>query len=79
MKDKLRKLETELRGRGSWNDRDLIFTGGDDPFSEEIMRAKVRRIFKHLDMDLFDGSIDPCKHLSNFKSCMYFADASDAT
>ncbi|XP_015963927.1 uncharacterized protein LOC107487744 [Arachis duranensis] len=43
------------------------------------MRAKVRRSFKSLDMDLYDGTTDPKHHLSNFKSWMYLADASDAT
>ncbi|XP_072073923.1 uncharacterized protein [Arachis hypogaea] len=30
-------------------------------------------------MDLYDGTTDPKHHLSNFKSQMYLADASDAT
>ncbi|XP_072077906.1 uncharacterized protein [Arachis hypogaea] len=30
-------------------------------------------------MDLYDGTTDPKHHLSNFKSRMYLADASDAT
>ncbi|XP_057725405.1 uncharacterized protein LOC130941056 [Arachis stenosperma] len=43
------------------------------------MRAKVPRNFKSPDMDLYDGTTDPKHHLSNFKSRMYLADASDAT
>ncbi|KAL4307414.1 hypothetical protein AHAS_Ahas16G0275900 [Arachis hypogaea] len=30
-------------------------------------------------MDLYDGTTDPKHHLSNFKSRMHLADASDAT
>ena len=43
------------------------------------MRAKVPRNFRSPDMDLYDGTTDPKHHLSNFKSRMYLADASDAT
>ncbi|XP_057747474.1 uncharacterized protein LOC130966670 [Arachis stenosperma] len=43
------------------------------------MRVKVSRNFKSPDMDLYDGTTDPKHHLSNFKSWMYLADASDAT
>ncbi|XP_057734546.1 uncharacterized protein LOC130949985 [Arachis stenosperma] len=43
------------------------------------MRAKVPRNFKSPDMNLYDGTTDPKHHLSNFKSRMYLADASDAT
>ncbi|XP_057739708.1 uncharacterized protein LOC130956722 [Arachis stenosperma] len=43
------------------------------------MRAKVPRNFKSPDTDLYDGTTDPKHHLSNFKSRMYLADASDAT
>ncbi|MED6147685.1 hypothetical protein PIB30_046070 [Stylosanthes scabra] len=50
-----------------------------DPFSEEIMKAKVPKNFKNPDMVLYDGTSDPCYHLSNFRSWMYLAGASDAT
>ncbi|XP_072053126.1 uncharacterized protein [Arachis hypogaea] len=43
------------------------------------MRARVPINFKSPDMSLFDGTIDPRHHLSNFKSWMYLADTSDAT
>ncbi|XP_015932122.1 uncharacterized protein LOC107458427 [Arachis duranensis] len=43
------------------------------------MRAKVPRNFKSPDMSLYDGTTDSKQHLSNFKSRMYLADASDAT
>ncbi|XP_015962029.1 uncharacterized protein LOC107486000 [Arachis duranensis] len=43
------------------------------------MKAKVPRNFKSPDMDFYDGTTDPKHHLSNFKSRMYLADASDAT
>ncbi|XP_072081052.1 uncharacterized protein [Arachis hypogaea] len=51
----------------------------EDPFMEEIMKAKVPNNFKTPDMDLYDGTTNPRHHLSNFKSRMYLADASDAT
>ncbi|MED6131634.1 hypothetical protein PIB30_011485 [Stylosanthes scabra] len=50
-----------------------------DPFSEEIMKAEVLKNFKNPDMVLYDGTSDPCYHLSNFRSRMYLAGASDAT
>ncbi|XP_072078088.1 uncharacterized protein [Arachis hypogaea] len=43
------------------------------------MRAKVSRNFKSPEIDLYDGTTDPKYHLSNFKSWMYLANASDAT
>ncbi|XP_016207289.1 uncharacterized protein LOC107647755 [Arachis ipaensis] len=43
------------------------------------MRAKVPRNFKIPDIDLYDGTTDPRHQLSNFKSRMYLADASDTT
>ncbi|XP_052114335.1 uncharacterized protein LOC127745561 [Arachis duranensis] len=43
------------------------------------MRVKVPRNFKSHDMNLYDRTTDPKHHLSNFKSRMYLADASDAT
>ncbi|KAL4374205.1 hypothetical protein AHAS_Ahas05G0158500 [Arachis hypogaea] len=57
--DKLRKLETDLKGKGSREERDLLFLGNDDSFSKEIMLAKVSRNFKSLDMDIYDGTTDP--------------------
>ncbi|XP_016168272.1 uncharacterized protein LOC107610784 [Arachis ipaensis] len=43
------------------------------------MWAKVPRNFKSPNMNLYDGTTDPRHHLSNFKSRMYLADASDVT
>ncbi|KAL4371650.1 hypothetical protein AHAS_Ahas06G0187000 [Arachis hypogaea] len=43
------------------------------------MKAKVPRNFKLLDMDLYDRMSDPSHHLSNFRSIMYLANASNAT
>nr|XP_025661939.1 uncharacterized protein LOC112757598 [Arachis hypogaea] len=43
------------------------------------MRAKVPRNSKLPDMDFYDGTSDPSHHLSNFRSRMYLADASDTT
>ncbi|XP_057758939.1 uncharacterized protein LOC130979496 [Arachis stenosperma] len=43
------------------------------------MKAKVPRNFKSPDINLYDGTTNPKHHLSNFKSRMYLADASDAT
>ncbi|XP_015944279.1 uncharacterized protein LOC107469410 [Arachis duranensis] len=79
LEEKLLKLESSLRSRNSCGDREESPLEGEDPFSEDIMRAKVPRNFKSLDMNLYDGTTDPKHHLSNFKSWMYLADASDAT
>ncbi|XP_057723368.1 uncharacterized protein LOC130939266 [Arachis stenosperma] len=79
LEEKLLKLESSLRSRNSRGDREESPLGGEDPFSEDIMRAKVPINFKSLDMNLYDGTTDPKHHLSNFKSRMYLADASDAT
>ena len=76
---KLLKLESSLKGRNSRDEQEELPLGGEDPFSEDIMRAKVPKNFKSPDMDLYDGTTDPKHHLSNFKSRMYLADASDAT
>ncbi|KAL4306202.1 hypothetical protein AHAS_Ahas16G0154700 [Arachis hypogaea] len=43
------------------------------------MWARVPRNFKSPDMSLYYGTTDPKHHLSNFKSRMYLADASNAT
>ncbi|XP_015934896.1 uncharacterized protein LOC107460979 [Arachis duranensis] len=43
------------------------------------MREKVPRNFNGPDIDFYDGTTDPKHHLSNFKSGMYLADASNAT
>ncbi|XP_015966297.1 uncharacterized protein LOC107490043 [Arachis duranensis] len=73
------KLESSLKSRNSHGDREESPLGGEDPFSEDIMRAKVPRNFQSPDMNLYDRTTDPKHHLSNFKSRMYLADASDAT
>ncbi|XP_016192818.1 uncharacterized protein LOC107633732 [Arachis ipaensis] len=79
LEEKLRRLESSLKGQNSRSDRENSPLGGEDPFSEDIMRAKVPKNFKSPDMDLYDGTTDPKHHLSNFKSWMYLADAFDAT
>ncbi|XP_072056308.1 uncharacterized protein [Arachis hypogaea] len=43
------------------------------------MQTRAPRNFKRPDMNLYDKTTDPRHHLSNFKSRMYLADASDAT
>ncbi|KAL4344526.1 hypothetical protein AHAS_Ahas11G0187200 [Arachis hypogaea] len=58
--------------RADWEESPL---GGEDPFVEEIMRARVHRNFKMPDKDLYNRTTDPRHHLSNFKSRMYLADA----
>ncbi|KAL4381279.1 hypothetical protein AHAS_Ahas04G0117600 [Arachis hypogaea] len=69
-------MEADLRSRTIRSESPLE---GQDKFKEEIMKAKVPRNFKSLDMDLYDGMFDPSHHLSNFRSRMYLAEASDAT
>ncbi|KAL4329187.1 hypothetical protein AHAS_Ahas13G0275000 [Arachis hypogaea] len=79
LEEKLLKLEADLRNQSNrtyWEENPL---GGEDPFVEEIMRARVPRNFKTPDMDLYVGTTDPRHHVSNFKSRMYFTNASDAT
>ncbi|KAL4327921.1 hypothetical protein AHAS_Ahas13G0148400 [Arachis hypogaea] len=49
-----------------------------DPFTKEIMKAKVPKDFKAPDMTPYDGTSDPSHHLSNFRSRMYLTEASDA-
>ncbi|XP_016164188.1 uncharacterized protein LOC107606662 [Arachis ipaensis] len=67
----------------SWNDSERCMERNlrneIDPFSNDIMREKFPRNFKSPDIDLNDETTDPKYHLSNFKSRMYLADASDAT
>ncbi|KAL4381634.1 hypothetical protein AHAS_Ahas04G0153100 [Arachis hypogaea] len=89
--DRLKQLENELErqheseqalrreGKRSRADQEEMPLEGKDLFTEEIMRAKVLRNFKSLDMELYVGTIDLRHHLINFKSRMYLADASDAT
>ncbi|XP_057723638.1 uncharacterized protein LOC130939561 [Arachis stenosperma] len=79
LEEKLLKLESSLRSQNSRGDREESPLGGEDTFSEDIMRTKVPRNFKSPDMNLYDGTTDPKHHLSNFKSRMYLADASDVT
>ncbi|XP_016185898.1 uncharacterized protein LOC107627579 [Arachis ipaensis] len=79
LEEKLLKLESSLKSQNSRNYREDSPLGGEDPFSEDIMREKIPRNFKSPNMDLYDGTTDPKHHLSNFKSRMYLADASDAT
>ncbi|KAL4287882.1 hypothetical protein AHAS_Ahas19G0230600 [Arachis hypogaea] len=49
-----------------------------DPFTKEILKAKVPEDFKSFDITLHNGTSDPSHHLSNFRSRMYLTDASDA-
>ncbi|XP_020976482.1 uncharacterized protein LOC107629679 isoform X1 [Arachis ipaensis] len=79
LEEKLLKLEADLRNRGNRTDREECPIDGEDSFIKDIMRAEVPRNFKTLDIDLYDGTIDPRHHLSNFKSRMYQADTSDTT
>ncbi|XP_057760450.1 uncharacterized protein LOC130980826 [Arachis stenosperma] len=43
------------------------------------MKAKVPKDFKAPDMTPYDGTTNPSHFLSNFRSCMYLTNASDAT
>nr|XP_025670455.1 uncharacterized protein LOC112770286 [Arachis hypogaea] len=79
LEEKLSKLESNLQSKDSRTAQEDTPLGGEDPFTEDILRAKVPRNFKSPGMNLYNGTIDPKHHLGNFKSWMYLADASDAT
>ncbi|QHO02120.1 Putative gag protein [Arachis hypogaea] len=74
--ERQREVERDLRKEAEWEENPL---GEEDPFIEEIMRVRFPRNFKSPDMNLYDETTDLRHHLSNFKSRIYLADASNAT
>ncbi|XP_057760815.1 uncharacterized protein LOC130981222 [Arachis stenosperma] len=79
LEEKLQKLEADLKTQTARSNREASPHKEQDPFTEEIMKAKVPKDFKAPDMTLYDGTSDPSHHLSNFISRMYLTDTSDAT
>ncbi|XP_072088020.1 uncharacterized protein [Arachis hypogaea] len=61
------------------SDREASFHREQDPFTNEIMKAKVPKDFKALDMTPYDETSDPSHHISNLRCRMYLMDASNAT
>ncbi|KAL4316042.1 hypothetical protein AHAS_Ahas15G0245500 [Arachis hypogaea] len=78
LEDKLLKLEADLKAKTIQPSHDDDSHKDKDPFTKEIMKAKVSKDFKAPDMIPYDGTSDPSHHLSNFGSRMYLTEASDA-
>ncbi|KAL4328151.1 hypothetical protein AHAS_Ahas13G0171400 [Arachis hypogaea] len=78
LKGKLLKLEADLKAKATRSSQEDSPHKDQDPFTKEIMKAKVPKDFKAPDMTPYDGTSDPSHHLSNFRSRMYLTEASDA-
>ncbi|KAL4306729.1 hypothetical protein AHAS_Ahas16G0207400 [Arachis hypogaea] len=78
LEDKLLKLEADLKAKTIQPSHDDDSHKDKDPFTKEIMKAKVPKDFKAPDMTPYDGTSDPSHHLRNFRSRMYLTEASDA-
>ncbi|KAL4321753.1 hypothetical protein AHAS_Ahas14G0142000 [Arachis hypogaea] len=78
LKDKLLKLEADLKAKTTRSGHEDSPHKDQDPFTKEIMKAKVPKDFKAPNMTPYDGTSDPSHHLSNFRSRMYLTEASDA-
>ncbi|XP_015962240.1 uncharacterized protein LOC107486194 [Arachis duranensis] len=76
--DKLLKLEANLKAKTIQSNHNDNSHKDQDPFTKEIMKAKVPKDFKAPDMTPYGGISDLSHHLSNFRSRMYLTDASDA-
>ncbi|XP_025640644.1 uncharacterized protein [Arachis hypogaea] len=79
LEEKLQKLEADLKAKTTQSDHDTSPHKEQDPFTREIMKAKVPKDFKAPDMSPYDGTSDPSYHLNNFRSRMYLTDVSDTT
>ncbi|XP_015969929.1 uncharacterized protein LOC107493346 [Arachis duranensis] len=79
LEDKLLKLEADLKTKTTRSNREDSLHKLQDPFTKEIMKAKVPKDFKAPDMTPYDGTSDPSHDLSNFRSRMYLTDALDVT
>ncbi|KAL4329370.1 hypothetical protein AHAS_Ahas13G0293300 [Arachis hypogaea] len=71
--DKLLKLEADLKTRNTHSNHEDNSHKDQDPFSKEIMKAKVPKEFKAPDMTSYNDTSDPSHHISNFRSRMYLA------
>ena len=78
LEDKLIKLEADVKTKASRSTPEDNARKEQDPFTKEIMKTKIPKDFKLLDMTLYEGTTDPGHHLSNFRSRMYLTDTSDA-
>ena len=78
LEDKLLKLEADLKAKTTRSNHEDNPRKDQDPFTKEIMKAKVPKDFKAPDMTPHDGTSNPSHHLSKFRSRMYLTDASDA-
>ena len=77
MEEKLQQLEADLKSKAPRANLEENSRKEQDPFTREIMKAKIPKDFKLPDMTLYDGTTDPNHHLSNFRSRMYLTDAPD--
>ncbi|KAL4329380.1 hypothetical protein AHAS_Ahas13G0294300 [Arachis hypogaea] len=68
LEEKLQKLEADVKAKTTRSDRDTSPHREQDPFTREIMKAKVLKDFKAPDMTRYDRTSDPSHHLSNFRS-----------
>ncbi|XP_015939964.1 uncharacterized protein LOC107465502 [Arachis duranensis] len=78
LEDKPLKLEADLKTKTILSSREDSPHKDQDPFTKEIMKAKVPKDFKAPNMTPYDGTFDPSHHLNNFRSRIYLTDASDA-
>ncbi|KAL4286172.1 hypothetical protein AHAS_Ahas19G0059600 [Arachis hypogaea] len=76
--DKLLKLEADIKAKTTRSGHEDSPHKDQDPFTKEIMKAKVPKDFKAPDMTPYDGTSDPSHHLRNSRSRMYLTEASDA-
>ncbi|XP_057755623.1 uncharacterized protein LOC130974788 [Arachis stenosperma] len=77
LENKLLQIEANLKTKAIQSPEEDNLRKDQDPFTKEIMKAKISKDFKLLDMTLYDGTTDPGHHLSNLRSRMYLTDASD--
>ncbi|KAL4276988.1 hypothetical protein AHAS_Ahas20G0262200 [Arachis hypogaea] len=78
LEDKLLKLEADLKAKTTQSGHEDSPHKDQDPFTKEIMKAKVPKNFKAPNMTPYDGISDSSHHLSNFRSRMYLTETSDA-
>ncbi|XP_057719620.1 uncharacterized protein LOC130934047 [Arachis stenosperma] len=70
LEDKLLKLEADLKTKANQSPHVDSSCKDQDSFTKEIMKTKIPKDFKLLDMTLYDDTTDPSHHLSNFRSKM---------
>lgn len=65
--DKYKEMTKKMRASSLV---DLLHTSIDLPYNAEVMVAPLPSKFRAPQMDMYDGSKDPLKHLKTFKSHM---------